>query len=274
MISAAEEFEVRRLVIAFGMETDAAELVTTAVALARQWDVSVAGMFFDNQAFRRVIQGEIGRQIGLGPLQATSLGAEQLELQIEGMARSFEAQLRSAAGPSIEVSFNLLEGDPVAGLRAQAGPGDLLILSASTRPVTRYARLTSMISRSIEKLGGSALILAGRLGEGPVVLLDEAGAGAGRSRAAAIRLAQVTRGLDVLVKAGADHWRKLRPELQRAGIAVRTHELRAFDLPEVLEAMPDRLAGLVLSSTSSLCSTPGIPKLVERFGCAVLMVSP
>ncbi|HXV24263.1 MAG TPA: Lon-like protease helical domain-containing protein [Alphaproteobacteria bacterium] len=122
--------------------------------------------------------------------------------------------------------------------------------------------------------GRSTLILAGRLGEGPAILLEHPRPTARRMMAAAARLAELTGGRQVLVSAKGYQGQESRSELESIGIAARDQELPRFELKGLSGKTSDQLAGIVLSSTSPLCTAPRIAELVAEFGCAVLIVSP
>lgn len=269
----SKEFTIKRLLVAFDSSTNPEAAATAGAAIARKWEIELCGLFLEDDSLRRLVELQVGGQIGLLPPGLIPLDPIGLDAQVTALAVRAEEFFREVAAGAMPFSFRMVGGDPFAALQAETQEGDLLVTPSATRALTRYAHLSSRIGRFAGRVRCPVLVVGERqIGAGPTVVLHEPGTASGRALAAAERLSEIGHGLDILLAPGAESDETaIRAALKAAPMPVRYWHIK--DLAQLPPTVLGGAGALVVDASSKLCASTGVAELVERFHCAVLVVN-
>jgi nucleotide-binding universal stress UspA family protein len=269
---------IERVVVPLDAASEHRTAIETAVRLAARAKTPLHGIFVEDEDLLQLASLPFARQFTLGA-GAERLTTEQITLHLHVAAERARKELFAAAARhGVTASFEIVRGASESALTG-ASRHDLVVAGALTRPIAGHFRVECRWWSSIEAMSGPFLLArhAWRAHGAVVMLLRDLSAVSARLLEAAAQIAETAdRMLTVicppaLAGAGFETWVAGR----LAGHPVRLQVEIAPPEPAALHQRISELDCRCLAVATGGAEGNGdrLRKLVERFGCDILLVN-
>jgi nucleotide-binding universal stress UspA family protein len=255
MTEPAEDFPLRRILVAMDPTSFSAAALDAAAALAARLSADLQGLFVEDPDLLALARFDVVRHVSLATGLSEPLDAERMEQELRSLARQARRQIEHAAQScGIACSFRVVRGPGASVLAEAAADVDLVVVETTGRPLLGQVRMASVWRVLARQSPASVLMLAaGVAAAAPVIVVTDGSDSAMHALGVAMTLARRLGGpLTVLI---ADHdrtamakvERAVRDMLERAGLAARIRHVTEDDPDKLLRAVQAAGGGIVVA---------------------------
>jgi nucleotide-binding universal stress UspA family protein len=249
-----------------------------AAELAARTEAELLGLFVEDMNLLRLAGLPFAREVGFLSPSARRLDALEMERSLRALAEQSRQALALAAERSqVKWSFRVVRGEVAEEVLAAAREVDIVSVGrAGSEPLR--VRLGSTARAVVSRAPRHVLVTAGGVPlRRRVQVLYDGSPEAVKALVTAARLVEKEDGLTVLIPAGAAVPQQLEQEAARRlkgyGVSAAFRRVDSSDLAGLLEAVQAGEDGVLVLGASSLPpEEAGLPRLLERLECPVLLV--
>ena len=283
MIEHAEEFRLRRILVALDAESSTPDSLEAAAEIAGRLRAELIGLFVEDVNLLRSAELPFVRQLSLSAATSEDFDTTTMERELRSLAmqtrRMFEAAARRQ---KIAHSFRVVRGQVTHEVEAASEEADLVILEGTSRPLSRFVRLGSSARAVARGSTRSVLVLRpGILTARNLIIAYDGSSGADKALGVAARFARAAAGeLTILLLSGERAGlEKLEVQAQeRLDAFGMTAEFRTFGEPSItgLCGLAQQVGNstLVMNADSTLIAgdATATEQLLEEISCPLLLV--